>query len=389
MPRDPVGEVTFRRPAFVGATVALGLVGAVVATYGPVLVGIAHHFHRSVSTAGLALSANFVGAVLGVLVAWSAVRRVSGRGVLAAGLLTLAAGLVAAALAGTFDVFIGAVALAGIGFGAVDFAVVALVSRTEPTHRARRLSVSGSGWGFGAVLGPLCIVVVHPAHYAVVLGVAGGVALCLVATTGGLAAPPSPRAAVAASSGGGAVRSVFLVALGAYVALETAVAGWLATQLHSAGDSAALGAGITAGFWGGLALGRLVAGRASHGSSHRRWVVVGLAVAVVALLGASDRTAAPVLYPLIGLCVASVFPLGLHWFTELAPGDHTGVALVILVDMLAGAVGSGAENLGVATWGPRCVPFVAAGFAVVCGGVFLRALRFEMPARDGSATAGQ
>jgi predicted MFS family arabinose efflux permease len=86
-----------------------------------------------------------------------------------------------------------------------------------------------------------------------------------------------------------------------------------------------------------------------------------------------------VLYPVAGFALAAVFPLGLHWFTELSPDDHSGVAWLVLIDMVGGILGSGAQNVAVASFGLRAVPFVAAGFAVLCLAVFSSALRFAPP----------
>lgn len=373
--------VTFGQPAFVGATLALGLVGGIVAAYGTILIGIAHHFALSVPTAGIALSANFTGAIVGVLACWWAMGRFTGGLVFTGALAVLGAGLAVAASAPNWATFLGAVLLAGAGFGAVDFAVVALVSRTEPRVRAARLSISGAGWGFGAVAGPVFIVIVRPQHFGLFFVVAAAAAFALIAFTRSVHAPvPRSMVAKGRTRATRAVLPVFVVALGSYVAFETAVAGWLATQLHGWGYATAVGGGVTAGFWAGLALGRLGAGRLVSRWSARRLVIGGLGAAIALLGCASVRGLAPFAYPLLGFAIASVFPLGLHWFTELSPDDVNGVGWLILVDMVGGAVGSGSENVGVAIFGLRVVPIVAAGFAVVCLLVFSRALRFAAPA---------
>jgi MFS family permease len=391
-PHEP-GEVldatvSFGQPAFVGATLALGLVGGIVAAYGTILIGIAHHFALSVPTAGITLSANFIGAVLGVLACWWAMGRFTGGRVFTAALAVLGCGLALAASSPNWATFLAAVLLAGVGFGAVDFAVVALVSRTEPRDRASRLSVSGSGWGFGAVAGPVFIVIVRPQHFQLFLALAAMAAILLIAVTRSVRAPvPRSMPVIHRTRATREVLPVFVVALGSYVAFETAVAGWLATQLHGWGYAATVGGAVTAGFWAGLAVGRLGAGRLASRWSAQRLVIVGLFAAIGLVLGASVRDLAPVMYPLLGFAIASVFPLGLHWFTELRPADVNGVGWLILVDMIGGAVGSGSENVGVALFGLRVVPFVAAGFAAMCLLVFSRALRFPVPSVPGGATA--
>jgi MFS transporter, FHS family, glucose/mannose:H+ symporter len=380
--------VDLHRTAFVGATCALGLAGAVVATYGTILVGVAHHFSLPIATAGLVLSSNFAGAVIGVLLAWKALRRQPGARVLAVALLLFAAGLLAAALAPDWPTFIAAIFVGGVGFGAVDFQVVSLVARTEVRARAARLSVSGAGWGLGAIAGPLVIILLRPQNFQIFLAFAAVAGLFLIPMTRSIRAPVPSRGDAAGSVDRPhqSILPVFVVALGSYVALETAAAGWLATQLHGWGYDAPVPAAVTAGFWAGLALGRLAGGRLSSRWRSQRLITVGLAIAIVLLVGAGIRVLAPVIYPLVGFAVALVFPLGLHWFTQLRPEDLNGLGLLLLVDMVGGVVGSGAANLCVAVFGLGAVPFVAAAFGALCLSAFLRARRFPVHVNFGSAT---
>lgn len=381
--------VRFSRTSFAGITVATGLVGGIVAVYGTILVGVAHRFHLSLATAGVTLSANFVGALLGVVVCWWALRRHGGGRVLASALVVFALGLGLAAVAPSWPVFVAAIVLAGVGFGALDVGGLALLSRTEPGHRAWRLSVTGSGWALGAIAGPLVIVIIRPDRFGVLLAVAGLLALALTAFMRGIeATPPPPKSTVARlarPANRSAVLRTFLAAFCCYVALETAVAGWIASQLHGLGYAVTVGSLVTAGFWAGLAIGRLAARRLL-----RRWdghwiVLVGLTCAVALLFAAGARWSAPFAYPLAGVALASVFPLGLHRFTELSPDDHDGVASLVLIGMLGGILGSGAENVAVAALGLDAVPFVAAGLAALCLAVFASAMRF--PALEATPAA--
>jgi fucose permease len=379
-----VAAVRFSRSALVGVTLTLGLVGGIVAVYGTILVGVAHRFHLSVATAGVTLSANFVGAVLGVVSCWWALRRVAGGRVLASALVVFALGLGLASIAPSWPVFVASIAVAGVGFGALDVGVLSLLSRTEPGPRAWRLSVTGSGWAIGAIACPLVIVVIHPGRFGIFLAVACGLAIVLTALMRGIDAPPVPRQSTmdrpARPHNRSAVLRTFLAAFCCYVALETAIAGWIASQLHGLGDTVAVGSLVTAGFWAGLAVGRLASRRPLRRWGGHRIVLLGLACAVALLLVAGVRWLAPLAYPLAGVALASVFPLGLHRFTELSPDDHDGVASLVFIGMFGGILGSGAENVAVAALGLDAVPFVAAGLAALCLAVFASAMRF--PAID-------
>ncbi len=389
-------EVVFSRVGFVGATLAVALVGGVAAAYGTILVGIAHHYDLSLATAGVTLTMNFAGALLGVGATWFAQSRVRGDLVIRAGLAVLAAGLALGALAATWPIFLAGVTVAGVGFGVIDFAVLALMSRTAEEGRANRLSVSSSGWGFGAVAGPLLIAVVRPDHYDVFLVTAAVTGVILIALCRGVHAPVV-RADLAAHferqqpRNRRAVLLTFLPAFAFYVALETGTAGWIATQLHGWGDAAVTGSLVTAGFWAGLAIGRLGYGRVAGRVTDHGIVLGGLVVASALLVGAGFRVLAPFAYPLVGFTLALVFPLGLHWFTRLSPNDHNGVAWLILVDMIGGVLGTGLQSAAVARWGLGAVPVVAVCFAVLCLVTFASALRFpfpDHPARDGSSVPG-
>jgi hypothetical protein len=161
------------------------------------------------------------------------------------------------------------------------------------------------------------------------------------------------------------------------------------TQLHGWGYAAIVAAAVTADFWAALAVGRLGSGRLVARWSAHRLIIDGPCVSLVLLLDASDQDLAPLMYPLLGFAIAAVFPLDLHWFTELSPGDHIGVGWLILVDMVAGVVGSGTQYAAVAVASLRVIPFVAAGFAALCIVSFALALRLPtVSPRSSGASRG-
>ena len=302
-------------------------VGTTASLYGPLLVTFAHHFRVSLPAAGAVVSVHFVGALCGVPLAWAALQRYSGRAVLAGALATMALGAAGAALARGFAELLASVVVIGLGFGAMDFSLNSLLVRSPEVGRAHRLSVANAGYGIGSIVGPLLVVVARPAHYPL-----------LFAARRRRRAPahhqhgrgrraaewrePSPRARHPRRR---AALGVFVAAYILYVATESAAAGWIAPQLHRVGYSQSTGAVVTAGFWLGLALGRFLAGPAHRRVSDRRLVLVGLAVTAALALAASVDTVAPAAYPLAGLSLALVYPMGLIWFTNLNPGDGDGL----------------------------------------------------------------
>ena len=359
--------MVFPRVAFIAALLTLALDGGVGAVYGTLLTSIARHFHVSVPAAGVLLTENFVGGVVGVVVAWRSLRHWSGRWVLVASLVLLGLGLVVLASVNTWTIFECGAALAGVGFGALDFAVYALLSRVRPATRSWHLSVVGSGWGIGAVAAPLAIVLVQARHFAEFFYAAAIVALVLVTPTLRLVAPPD-ETSVGLRMSRPAVRTLglFGLALFFYVSLETSIAGWAASQLSAWHYSSTWGAITTTGFWAGVAFGRLLAPRFSGRHGDARVVIAGIVVATVLVPFASQRDLAPFVYPIVGVCLSVVFPLALGWFNTVSPAPGNGMVFLLLVTMIGGAVGPGVESLFVAHVGYAAVSWVADGFAVLC-----------------------
>jgi MFS transporter, FHS family, glucose/mannose:H+ symporter len=382
---DPAStEVTFGRLAITSATFDLIVFGMISSLFGPLLVTLAHRFNLSLPAAGIVLSVYFVGAFFGVPIGWFAMRRFTGAAVLSATLLITALGACGAALSTQWAMFLVSVFLLGLGFGGVDFSLISLLVRTRMSGRGRRLSVTNAGYGLGAVVGPLLVVVVRPHNYRL-LYVAIAVAV-VVLTLGnrGLIAPPLTREhrhheLVVNRAQRKSILATFIAAYIFYVATETTTAGWIAPNLHRIGYSASIGSVVTAGFWLGLAIGRVLAGPVSRRHSDHRLVLAGLACAAVLCCVATVTGAAPYVYPLVGLSIALVYPLALVWYSTLCPHDDDGVALLILCMMVGGVIGPAIQSLMVSAFGIHVVPIVLAGFAALTLATFSSALRFSPP----------
>jgi len=381
---DPSTVVTFQSLAITSATVDLIVFGMISSLFGPLLVTLAHRFDLSLPAAGVVLSVYFVGASFGVPIGWFAMKRFTGAAVLSATLLITALGACGAALSTKWALFLPSVLLLGLGFGGVDFSLISLLVRTRASGRARRLSVTNAGYGLGAVIGPLLVVLVRPHNYRL-LYVAIAIAL-VVLTFGnrGLIAPPLSiehrrSEHVVNRAQRRSILATFIGAYVGYVATETTTAGWIAPHLHRIGYSVSIGSVITAGFWLGLAIGRVLAGPISRRHSDHRVVLGGLAAAALFCVMALGTGAAPFVYPLVGLSIALVYPMGLVWYATLCPHDDDGVALLILCMMAGGVIGPAIESLMVSSFGIRVVPVVLASFAAITLSAFASALRFSPP----------
>jgi fucose permease len=242
--------------------------------------------------------------------------------------------------------------------------------------------VGNAGYGLGAVICPLAIVLVRPKNFPIIFAGIAVLALILTTLNRGLHAPPhhTEELQVRISAMKQQRRPIlvtFIVAYILYVAIETGSAGWMATQLHGEGYSQSAGIFVTTGFWGGMAIGRSLGGPLYHWLSDRRLVLGGLAFSIVVLGAAFPRDVAPYAYPLLGLILASVFPMGLMWYSTLCPNDSDGISWLILFMMVGGVGGPGALSIMVSIFGVHVVPLTIAAFAALDLAVFLSALRFR------------
>lgn len=382
--------VELRGFAFVSMSTMLMLTGAVAALYGPLLLTLAKTFHVSLPQAGIVVSVHFVGALVGVLVGWVAMKRLTGSVVVVVTLGCFGLGALCVALSSTWSVFLVGVFVVGVGFGGLDFSLNTLLTRTDLAGRPRRLSVGNAGYGLGAVIGPLLVILVQPHNYPLVFGGAAGAALLLATLSRGIIAPPQTSEGRAHElnslhPGRRSILFTFIVAYVLYVSAESSASGWIAAQLHGEGHGSSLGSLITGGFWLGLALGRMVGGPMHRRVGYRALVLGGLSVGLVCAGIAFFGAAAPYSYPALGVAFALVYPMGLVWYTTLCPHDRNGLALLIFCMMAGGVLGPGVESLMVSLVGIRAVPLVIGAFVAADLATFASARRFHPP-RAGVAT---
>lgn len=357
------------------------LVGATSSLFGPLLVTFSHHFRVSLPTAGEVLSVYFVGALIGVLPGWWGLKHTTGRRVLSASLVVVALGTLTSGFVDSWTVYLASIFLLGLGFGSLDMSLNVLLSRTATVGRAHRLSFVNAGYGLGAVVSPLVVVVVHPRNFPGIFITIAVLALLLTTFNRGVHAPPLKSevlqdqiATVKAQRW--PILISFIGAYVFYVALETSTSGWMSSQLQRGGFSASTGSLITALFWVGMTIGRGVGGPLHRHFADHRLILSGLSLAIVADLVGTSNHAALVCYPLLGLILASVFPMGLMWYSRLVPFDSDGITIILFSMMAGGVIGPGGVSLLVSHLGVHVIPFAFASFAVVDLAIFASILRF-------------
>jgi fucose permease len=372
--------VTLSRLAFLATCGTFLLIGAIAAAYGPLLGQLTRRFDIGLPTAGVVLSANFGGALLGVAVATAVIERVSGRLAMAGALGVLALGCAAVAAAPSWLALLAAVLLVGFGAGALDFGLNQLLAHSAGSEAgpSARLNVVHAQYGVGAVLGPLLVAATGDRALPVVFTAAAGVAVLLALALRGL----SGRLHAPVGVGGRARRlglsplvAAFVAAYVLYLGVETGVGGWMPTHLQWIGYGTGTAATLTSAFWCALAAGRLLVAPLTRRVAAPVIVLTAAAAAVPALLLAAVAPAAPVAYVLTGLVIAPVFPTGVAWLAQLDPGNPRSTSWLLVGSMLGGVLFPPAVGAVIVQFGANRSPVVLALLAAGSLAAFSAAAR--------------
>jgi fucose permease len=353
------------RAALVAIAAIFFLMGILGSAYGPLLEHLARRFEVSLSVAGGVLSAHFFGALLGVLVSMRALRRLPSRTFVIGALTCLALGCAGVALAPAWPAFLAGVLVLGVGWGALDIGCNQLVAHSEGLRRTAVLNALNGTYAVGAIAGPILVSTVGRSHLGFFYGGAAALAVLLVP----LVAQVSGRLPFMAGKSTGksiGLLAIFMVAFALYVGLETGIGGWMPSHLESLGLQSLTAATLTSGFWLALATGRLLAALVPAEMPERVIVMIGSAVAAVALLTAAIPIAAPVAYIVAGLAIAPIFPTGIVWLAKLRPGDARATSWLFPASMLGGVVIPGGISLVIGRFGIGLTPVVLSIVALGC-----------------------
>ena len=366
------------------ATAALFmLIGALAASYGPLLEHLVLRFGISLPQAGSVFSAHFAGALIGVFVSMWGMERVSGRVAIWAASGCLAAGCAAVALAPSWPTFLAGAFVVGLGFGGLDLGLNQLVAHSEGPRRSALLNALNSAYGFGSVAGPILISRLGQDHLIALYGGAAALAVALIPGVSRIqgrlpvaARNSKPDGDTAAAPRRGSVLVIiFLVGFIFYVGVETGVGGWMPSHLESVGLRSLEAASITSGFWLALAIGRLLGALVPDRVPPSAVVISGCAIAAVALLVALNGQAAPIAYVLTGLAIAPIFPTALAWLAKLRPGDSRATSWMFPATMVGGGVIPPAVGIAIGWFGIAWAPAVLSAVAVVTLAAFVLAAR--------------
>ena len=320
-----------------GFTVFL-LLGIVIASYGPSIPHITRQFDVSVSVAGLIVTANFLGEVVGLMALgltharWRLGQR------LTVSALLFGVGLLAAAVAPSWALLLLSVFVLGVGAGGL----VVLINLYYATRYGRRspamVSLVNTAYGTGTFIGPAAVAVTR--GYAGVYAAVGvGVLACVVflgrAVDEAASSEFAPPVLNARSLG---LVIAFAVLLFLYEGLEAGIGSWEATDLVSLGSSAQFGAAATSAFWGAFTLGRVLTAPLAVRWPPQRILVPSFVISTLLLFGIRAHLSPPLMFAFVGLCAAPVFPVVLSWMTRVIPNATTLVTYAILGAVIGSAL---------------------------------------------------
>lgn len=386
--RAPTAPATpvFTPTAVVASCVGFVLIGALQALYGPAIPALREEFALSPSSAGLALSAHFIGGVAGVLLFDRLYGRTGNRRILGASYLLMALGAAGFALAPDWPTALTASLLAGLGFGGIDYGLNQLFAVGFGHRSAALLNILNAHFGVGAILGPALIGTVGADHYpAVFLGFALAnlpLLLCLRGVSDRAPQPTDTEATVrtgALSRSLASVLTVFVTLYVLHVGIEAGVGGWEPTHLETVGYGAGAAATATSVYWLMMTVGRFLVAPLALRFSAPAIITVSCAGMTACLLLAAVPDLAPYAYAGVGLFIAPIFPTGLPWLHRAAPRARRAGAVVIAASM-AGGVAAGPALGKVIEWsGVQAVPLLLAAVSAACLAATLWLIRTTRP----------
>ncbi|WP_223267662.1 MFS transporter [Streptosporangium nondiastaticum] len=336
-------EPLFTRTAVVASCLGMVIIGALIALYGPVVPALRDKFSLSEPTAGLALAAQSLGAVVGVLGFHSVHRRIGNRALLISSYLTMLAGTVTFGLSGTWSLMLGAAVVMGLGLGGVDFAISRLFLIGLGARGPALLNVAHGCFGLGTVLAPAVIAVTGPERYGATFITIGLLTLIPLACVRGVRARPTPAELAEAApapahrSGGRGLAVVLAGFVAVYMlhfAVQSGIGNWEPTHLHALGRSMTGATVATSAYWLAMTVGRFLVAPLA-----RRWSPAAIVTGACALMTLSVLLVpvpglAPWAYAAAGLCIGPIFPNGLNWLNRSAPASGNAMAYVIAAAML-------------------------------------------------------
>ncbi|CAM03087.1 fucose permease [Saccharopolyspora erythraea NRRL 2338] len=374
MPTEVAAERRLFTPGgVVAACAGFALIGALQALYGPAIPALRADYGLGPAAAGLALSAHFVGGLLGVLLFHRAFGKHGNRLLLAASYAAMAVGILGFVLSPSWPLALVGALVAGLGYGGVDYGLNHLFALGFQRRGTAMLNVLNGFFGVGSVLGPAVLSVAGAENYAPVFAGFAVLAAVLVFALGGVGDRWQPEFHVepAAPRSGALRRSLvmvvaFVVLYVLNVGVEAGVGGWEPTHLEFAGYSAESAALATAVFWLMMTVSRFLVVPLTLRLTEAT-IIAGCCAGMALCLGLAVVPAlSPWAYAGVGLFIGPVFPTGLPWLYRSTPGAAGAGAHVVAASMVGGVLFPPLLGELIELWTPVSAPIALFGVNGLC-----------------------
>ncbi|MEU6261700.1 MFS transporter [Saccharopolyspora shandongensis] len=353
-----------------GAFAGFVLIGALQALYGPAIPAVRAAHGVSPAVAGLALSAHFVGGLLGVMAFHLACGRIGNRALLGWSYVAMALGAAVFAAAPQWPVALLGAFVAGLGYGAIDYGLNYLFAIGFGARSPAMLNLLNAFFGVGSILAPAVLAQLGPDGYPQVFFVFALASAAVVVLVRGVR---EQRGTIKAVDRGAHLRSRSIAITGAFIVLyvlnmgvESGAGGWEPTHLTSAGYTVGAAATATAGYWLMMTVGRFLVAPLTLRWSEPAILTGSCAGMAVCLALAVVPPLAPFAYAGLGLFIGPVFPTGLPWLHRLVPDARRAGAYVIAASMLGGVAFPPLLGIGIELASATSVPIVLFGLNALC-----------------------
>jgi fucose permease len=371
--------------AIVASCAGFVLIGALQSLYGPVIPALRSDFGLSPTSAGLALSAHFIGGVTGVLVFDRVHGRVGNRLLLGTSYALMALGSAGFALAPDWPLALLSALITGLGFGGIDYGLNQLFAHGFGRRSPAMLNVLNAHFGVGAIAGPALIGLFGARHYTGVFLAFAVLALCPLPflkgvrdrdgdrdsdhdgePAGSAKAPVTGSGAPSALRRTGPLLAAFVLLYVLHVGVEAGVGGWEPTHLEAVGYGTAFAASLTSVYWLMMTIGRFLVAPLTLRYAESVIITVSCAGMAACLSAATVPDLAPYAYAGVGLFIAPIFPTGLPWLQRAVPAARHAGALVIAASMIGGVAAGPVLGSAIELSGVRAVPVLLLLMAACC-----------------------
>ncbi|MGC5249196.1 MFS transporter [Gordonia sp. DT219] len=344
-----VPPVVYARRASAGCCLAMACIGALMASYGPLIPEFGERFGAAGAQAGFPLAIQSAGSVVGAVVTQRIVFAYGYRRGLAGSFVLIAAGALLVGSVASWPALLAGALIAGLGLGVCDTSVSQSFIVAHGRRGPAMVNLAHGCFGIGTVAGPALVAVVGSDRYQLVFCTIAVLVLCAGAGLGGI----PRRFGMGGSGAGGAtpapngsrldrrglyIVAAFLVLYIAHFGVQSGIGSWEPTRLADQGVDATVATLATSGYWLAMVVGRFIAIPLS--SRLRPSVIVigscsGMTAAL--LIAVAVPSSALWAYPLAGLFIGPIFPNGLTWL--LTSGYARGSVFgYVVAGALAGSI---------------------------------------------------